>query len=379
MLARRHRPALPHLASALAVLLALALTQATLPTPVFAATTLAARCDGVNLRTRPSTSAAIKTRIKAGTRVVATARVSGTRWSTRCAGRSARGSSWYRIISINGRSVSRLYGVKYVYGATSLFRTVTVAPAPTPTPTPKPTPTPTPTPSPTPTLAPAPTPAPTRTPSPIDSGYIEGIDVSHWQGPIDWPTVADTGRKFAFLKASDDTDFVDSTYARNYQQAKAAGLVVGGYHFARPDAVPGSAIAEADHFADTLILASGDLRPVLDLEQTGGLPAAELQAWVRAFLDQVYLRTGLRATIYVSPAFWSNKMGNSGWFAANGYDTLWIAHWTTGVAPTVPASNWAGEGWTFWQYTSDGAVPGIQGRVDLDRYRWDDLGQVTIP
>ena len=137
MLARIHRPALPHLASALAVLLAIALTQATLPTPVFAATTLAARCDAVNLRTRPSTSATIKVRIKAGTRVVATARVSGTRWRTRCAGRSARGSSWYRITSINGRSVSRLYGVKYVYGATSLFRAVTVAPAPTPTPHPE--------------------------------------------------------------------------------------------------------------------------------------------------------------------------------------------------------------------------------------------------
>jgi GH25 family lysozyme M1 (1,4-beta-N-acetylmuramidase) len=365
VLARIHRPALPHLATVLALLLVLALTQATIPTPVFAATTLAARCDAVNLRTRPSTSATIKTRIKAGTRVVATARVSGSHWRTRCAGRSASGSSWYRITSINGRSVSRLYGVKYVYGATSLFKVVTATPTPTAAPTPSPTP--------------SPTPTPTRTPSPIDSGYIEGIDVSHWQGWIDWPTVAETGRRFAFLKASDDTDFVDQTYARNYERAKAAGLVVGGYHFARPDATPGSAIAEADHFADTLILASGDFRPVLDLEQTGGLPVADLQAWVRDFLDQLYLRTGLRATIYVSPSFWSNKMGNTGWFAANGYDTLWIAHWTTGAAPTVPASNWGGRGWTFWQYTSDGRVPGIEGRVDLDRYRWDDLGQVTIP
>ncbi len=71
--------------------------------------------------------------------------------------------------------------------------------------------------------------------------------------------------------------------------------------------------------------------------------------------------------------------GEPTWFALNGYDILWVAHWTTGVAPTVPGGNWAGDGWTFWQYTSDGVVPGITGRVDLNRYHSKDFKPVLIP
>jgi lysozyme len=63
----------------------------------------------------------------------------------------------------------------------------------------------------------------------------------------------------------------------------------------------------------------------------------------------------------------------------NGYDILWVAHWTTGVAPIVPGANWGGDGWTFWQYTSDGVVPGITGRVDLNRYHSKDFKPVLIP
>ena len=62
--------------------------------------------------------------------------------------------------------------------------------------------------------------------------------------------------------------------------------------------------------------------------------------------------------IYTSPAFWKNNMGDTQTFAAAGYRTLWIAHWTTAAVPTVPAANWGGNGWTFWQYTSTGRWPG---------------------
>ena len=87
----------------------------------------------------------------------------------------------------------------------------------------------------------------------------------------------------------------------------------------------------------------------------------------------------MHAAIYVSPSFWRTYMGDTTWFALNGYDILWVAHWTTGVAPTVPGGNWAGDGWTFWQYTSDGVVPGISGRVDLNRYHSKDFKPVLIP
>ena len=117
---------------------------------------------------------------------------------------------------------------------------------------------------------------------------------------------------------------------------------------------------------------------MLDLEITGGMSVAKLQTWVRTFLDRVYARTGERAMIYTSPAFWKNNMGDTQTFAVAGYRTLWIAHWTTAANPTVPAANWGGSGWTFWQYTSDGSVAGITGRVDLDRYRFADFGRVSV-
>ncbi len=172
---------------------------------------------------------------------------------------------------------------------------------------------------------------------------------------------------------------IDPTYATNRAQAKANGLYVGAYHFAQPGTAAGDAVAEADHFVDTAQPQSGELVPVLDLEQTGGLDTPTLKTWVKAFLQRVYDRTGIRAAIYVSPSFWSNKMGNTAWFAANGYPILWIAHWTTAAAPTLPASNWGGYGWSFWQYTSSGTVAGISGRVDLDRYRSHDLTPALIP
>ena len=208
---------------------------------------------------------------------------------------------------------------------------------------------------------------------------LEGIDVSHWQGTIDWAKVRAAGKKFAYIKASEHTSFVDDKYQTNRSRAKTAGLKVGAYHFARPNVGTTDAYAEADHFIETADWTSGELRPVLDLEDTGGLSSSALQTWVKAFVQRVHDRTGVRAVIYVSPAFWSSKMGNSNWFAKNGYDVLWIAHWTTAGSPSVPAENWGGKSWTFWQYTSDGSVPGISGRVDLDRYNGTDLSKVLHP
>ena len=123
-------------------------------------------------------------------------------------------------------------------------------------------------------------------------------------------------------------------------------------------------------------LVDGDLVPALDLEVAGGLGTTALRNWVAAWLAQVTLRTGIKPMIYVSPAFWKKYLGDTNWFAANGYRILWIAHW--GVAqPTVPGGNWGGYGWTFWQYTDCGKVPGISGCVDLDRYNGLDLEPVT--
>jgi GH25 family lysozyme M1 (1,4-beta-N-acetylmuramidase) len=324
-----------------------------------------AGCDGVNIRTSPSTDGTKKASLSAGTNVTVIGTVSGGGWSATCAGDGVSGATWYKINQVNGTSTSSLYGVSAIYGAKGLFTSViSDTPASNPTPTPAPTSTPKPT--------------PTPTPSPT-SGYMEGIDVSHWQETIDWAKVAAAGKKFAYLKATESTDFLDNMYAINRTKAKANGIKVGAYHFARPGTNANDAVNEATWFIQKAGPISGELLPVLDLEQTGGLTDAQLEAWTKAFMDRVYSLTGVRGAIYVSPSFWSGNVGNSTRIAAAGYKVLWIAHWTTGSAPSVPGSNWNGNGWTFWQYTSSGTVNGISGRVDLNRYRFSDLGKVLIP
>ena len=134
---------------------------------------------------------------------------------------------------------------------------------------------------------------------------------------------------------------------------------------------------EADHFVDTAKLSQGNLIPALDLEVSGGLGVSALQNWVMAWMSRVTQRVGAKPMIYSSPSFWSTYLGNTTMFATAGYKTLWIAHW--GVSsPSVPANNWGGNGWTFWQWTDCWHVSGITGCVDGDRYNGTDLTPVTI-
>ena len=207
------------------------------------------------------------------------------------------------------------------------------------------------------------------------SSTLEGIDVSHWQGTIDWTKVRGAGLRFAMIKATDGTAFVDPNYATNHAHAKAAGLRTTAYHFARPDTTVGDAVAEADHLVAVAGLGDGDMIPALDLETTGGLGTTALQAWVASWLSEVTARLGVHPMIYTSPNFWKTYMGDTRSFADAGYTTLWIAHWGA-TSPTIPAQNWGGHGWTFWQYSDCGSVPGVSGCVDLDRYNGTDLTPV---
>ncbi|HET9346393.1 MAG TPA: GH25 family lysozyme [Candidatus Limnocylindrales bacterium] len=210
-------------------------------------------------------------------------------------------------------------------------------------------------------------PTPTPTPGP-GSMYVDGIDVSYHQGMITWTQVAAAGKRFAFVRATAGTLTADPRYATNRSGALAAGLAVGSYHFANPDSAPNDAANEASWFLQKATIASGDLIPVLDLEVSNGLSAGALTTWAQTWLQEVTAATGVRPIIYTTPTFWSNSMANTEWFARNGYPVLWIAHWTSASQPTVPAGNWAASGWTFWQHSSTGSVPGISGPVDLDRF-----------
>ena len=202
------------------------------------------------------------------------------------------------------------------------------------------------------------------TPAAAGQTRARGIDVSHWQGAPDWVAVKADGVAFAFVKATEGQSMVDEQYAANRSNAAAAGVPMGAYHFARPGPGTDDAVNEADYFVDTAALTGRDLLPVLDLEDDGGLSAKQLRRWTKAWLARVRERLGVKPIIYTFPFFWQDEMGNSRWFADNGY-RLWIAHWGKDQ-PRVPANGWGGRGWTIWQYDNCGSVEGIDGCVDRD-------------
>lgn len=205
---------------------------------------------------------------------------------------------------------------------------------------------------------------------------LPGIDVSHWQETIDWRKVAGAGTRFAFLKATDGHDYLDPTFAANRTGARVNGLRVGAYHFARPDPSRGDAVEEARWFVSQADPRPGNLLPVLDLETSQGLDQRGVTLWARRWIEEVRRLTGVTPLMYTSPYGWARRTGDSPVLARDGVP-LWVAHW--GVdAPTVPAGDWDGNGWRVWQYTSNGHVAGIRGRVDLDVAKGASLGPITI-
>ena len=200
---------------------------------------------------------------------------------------------------------------------------------------------------------------------------VPGIDVSKWQGDVDWSDVASTPVRFVIMRATigntpTTARSVDPKYLEYLAGATVNGLVVGAYHRANVGRADNDAKNEANFFVNNAQIAASDVLPVLDIEERHALTVTELQDWVRTWVRRVYARTGVRPMIYTSPNFWAVNMGGTTWFADHGYP-LWIAHW--GVSsPTVPADNWAGHGWTFWQWTSTGRVSGIAPNVDRDRF-----------
>lgn len=212
--------------------------------------------------------------------------------------------------------------------------------------------------------------------------FIKGIDVSNHQSRISWGQVPDRF-EFAFVKASEGTYFVDSWYERNRRLAQRSGKKVGAYHFARPDGSTSQDARrdgrqEAKFFLDVAAPRRGELLPVLDLEVSGGLEPRLLKAWAKTFVRTIEKQRGVKPMIYTSPFFWQTAMDDTQWFAANGYKALWIAHWETD-RPSVPADNWDGRGWTFWQYTDCGQVRGVPTScVDINKYRFNGFRRVKI-
>ncbi|MGA8112330.1 MAG: lysozyme [Actinocatenispora sp.] len=200
------------------------------------------------------------------------------------------------------------------------------------------------------------------------AGVLYGIDVSHYQGSINWTSVKAAGTSFAYIKATEGTTFHDPNFSSNYTNAYYAGLIRGAYHFARPDSSGGA--AQADYFASHGGGWSADnqtLPGMLDIEYGPnstcyGLSQASMVSWISAFLNEYHARTSRWAPIYTTTDWWKTCTGNSSAFAGN--SPLFVARYSSS-AGTLPAG-WGF--WTFWQYTSTGSVSGVPGNVDRDQF-----------
>ena len=194
------------------------------------------------------------------------------------------------------------------------------------------------------------------------TAILQGIDVSSWQGPsIDWPAVAGSGISFTYIRAGDGT-YADPDFLTNWRRAQAAGITPGAYLFYEPSQDP---IAQANLLIQQLqsvAMRGGDLVPVIDVETTGNEPASTIVARLQITVQMLRSSTGALPTIYTAPSWWDGNVGSSAFTA----DPLWVANWFVSN-PSVPAQDWGGNGWRVWQYSDNGSVPGVPGRVDLDQ------------
>jgi len=203
----------------------------------------------------------------------------------------------------------------------------------------------------------------------VNPNPIPGIDVASYQHPndknedIDWKAVHGSGQKFALIKATESDSYENPHWKYDVDQARAAGMKVGTYHFAR---VKQSAKAQADAYAKVVKTVGDDsLPPVLDLEvatdnaqDKSPLDAAGVQRWVKEFTTELEKQTGRPTMIYTYRYFWLEAMGDSQDYKDH---PLWFASYTD-VPKPLPG------GWkhmVIWQKGQEN-INGIKGDVDIN-------------
>jgi GH25 family lysozyme M1 (1,4-beta-N-acetylmuramidase) len=202
--------------------------------------------------------------------------------------------------------------------------------------------------------------SPDGTVQPMVSGVL-GMDVSSYQGNVNWSGAWNNGARWAYVKATEGTGYTNPYFAQQYNGSYNIGMIRGSYHFALPDRSSGS--YQADYFVNHGGGWSRDgktLPGALDIEynpyggECYGLSQSSMRSWISSFINEYYARTGRWAVIYTTTDWWTTCTGNYGGFASN--DPLWIARYASS-AGTLPA------GWgyySFWQYASSGVFPGDQ-------------------
>lgn len=190
---------------------------------------------------------------------------------------------------------------------------------------------------------------------------VRGVDVSHYQGQIDWNIIAKQGVTFAFLKATEGSGTVDEYFAENWNNAREAGLYVGAYHFFSFDS---SAVTQAENFCAVVPDDADALPPVIDLEfyRSENLPeVADVQDNLRILLTSLQSTYGKKPIIYTTKTCWETYLQDTGLDY-----TLWIRS-----IFAKPSDDYQ-PAWTFWQYNPRGILEGYSGaerRIDLNLFR----------
>lgn len=193
------------------------------------------------------------------------------------------------------------------------------------------------------------------------AGYpVRGVDVSSYQGEIDWKTLSAQDISFVFIKATEGSTFVDDNFCHNYSEARMTGLRVGAYHFFSYDS-EGS--TQADNYIETVEKYEGMLPPVIDLEFYGDKgqnppPQADVRRELDALIEKVTEYYGMKPIIYATEKSYSLYLDGA-------YEDCDI--WIRNVF--IPPSLSDGRDWTFWQYTDKGYLEGYQGEekyIDLN-------------
>lgn len=201
---------------------------------------------------------------------------------------------------------------------------------------------------------------PTNWNGPGPAGYrVHGVDVSKFQGTVDWRSLRAAGTNFAFIKATEGGDRVDDRFAENWAGAAAAGIDRGAYHFYYFCSTPE---IQAENFIAAVPRESGAMPPVLDLEWnpfsptcTYRPPPEDVRRVVSRWIEIVTRHYGQPPIIYTTPDF----------YARNDIGSLGAEMWLRAVAET-PDVVYPGQPWTFWQYSGTGRGAGVIGNLDLN-------------
>lgn len=193
---------------------------------------------------------------------------------------------------------------------------------------------------------------------------IHGIDVSYYQGKIDWHKVKamqedDVKISFAFVKATEGLLLVDPYFKRNWREAPKAGVVCGAYHFFRPKK---DGLWQAKFFLQNVSVEKGDLPPVVDIETLDGTSPEKMRLNLRKFVMHIEKKTGVKPMIYSGLKFYEDYLDNY-------FDNypLWIAHYYKSKLNLDKSK------WQFWQHSDKARITGINHVVDFNAFNGDSL------